>query len=218
VATLRGTLEKHYRDMYDLALELDSHVVGEHTVSLDSETDRRLLALRQHLTRSPLWINFPKWNRTIEGIEELEAVVEKRLVTVLSKDDQLKAIDTNGRESIVVGLATALTFQIKSWSQGGPGLYIDTDIHIERLGGDRRTVRYGAFHVSPPQEQTVDSYVGVVRVLIETYEPKIRQWEQYEEMKRLFSQLNSLKRRLRDELAIIIMRRIVPGRCKYCPL
>lgn len=218
MATLRGALEQHYHDMYDLVLELDSQVAGGHTILLDAEEDRRLLALRQHIPRSPLWTNFPKWNRTIEEIKELEAAVEKRLVQALSKNKRLNGIDTSSREGIILGLATALTFQIKAWSQRWPGLNSDTDIHIVSLGADKYTVRYGAFHMGPLQEKTPEDYLGIIKILIKVYEPEIRQWEQYEEMKRLFSRLDSIKKRLRDELAIIIMRRIVPGKCKYCPL
>jgi hypothetical protein len=30
--------------------------------------------------------------------------------------------------------------------------------------------------------------------------------------------LKRLKSNIRDELAIITMRRVVPGRCRYCPI
>jgi hypothetical protein len=37
-------------------------------------------------------------------------------------------------------------------------------------------------------------------------------------MRRLFAELKRVKSSLQEELAVIIYRRIVPGKCKYCPL
>ena len=49
-------------------------------------------------------------------------------------------------------------------------------------------------------------------------ESKIISWELYKKTQKLFTELKSLKLSLQDELAIVILRRIVPGRCKYCPI
>ena len=216
-AVLRGALEKHYRDMYDLASSLDSHVVAEHVVSLDSEADRRLFALRQHLSRSPLWTNIPKWNRTVEEIDDLEEAIKRRLEDELRQDEELKEIDSVSREAIIVGLVPALNFQIKDWSQGRLGHNAETDIYVEEATEDECAICYGAHHMHPLSRELAHKYEQPVRSIIERFELEIRKWEQYEEMERLFDLLHSLKRRLRDELAVITMRRIVPGRCKYCP-
>jgi predicted Zn-ribbon and HTH transcriptional regulator len=43
-------------------------------------------------------------------------------------------------------------------------------------------------------------------------------WEQYQDLKRLYEELKRIKEDLREELAVIMLRRVVPGRCKYCPV
>ena len=217
-AVLRGALEQHYRDMYDLALELDSHLVSRHAVSLDSEVDRRLFALRQHLSRSPLWTNFLKWNRTIEEIDELEEAIKQRLEDELRQDEELDRMDSVSREAIIVGLIPAFAFQIREWSQERPGHNAETDIYIEEATEDECSIRYGSHHMHPFSRELAHKHEQPVRSFVKRFELEMRKWEQYQEMKNLFNGLHSLKRRLRDELAITIMRRIVPGRCKYCPL
>jgi len=42
--------------------------------------------------------------------------------------------------------------------------------------------------------------------------------EEHDEMKRLFILLDQVQHKLHDELLIIILRRVVPGRFRYCPL
>lgn len=217
-AVLRGALEQHYRDMYDLAQELDSHVVSKDHVVMDSEEDRRLQALRQHLPRSPLWTNFPTWNRTLDEMNDLGSTVKERLKTELENDNRLGGVSGDVRRGIILGLVDALAFQTRAWSQGLPGLNRDTDIHIEKPAEGKHGMRYGGFHMAPLDKESIDDCSNLIRTLLQHYESEIPHWEQYEEMGKLYAKLASLRKRLRDELAIIIMRRIVPGRCRYCPL
>ncbi|HEY40442.1 MAG TPA: hypothetical protein G4O18_01115 [Dehalococcoidia bacterium] len=217
-AVLRGALEQHYRDMYDLALELDSTIVSKGHAVLDSEVDRRLLALRQHLPRSPLWTNLPKWNRTLDEINNLNEIVEKQLRNRLEKNNRLNTIPADTRNGIIQGLFEALYSQFRVWSQGKTGLNHVTDIHIEKAAGAKHDIRYGGFHMSPIDNENLDDYLEIIRAIVQDYETRMKSSEQYLEALKSYDTLRSLQKRLRDELAIIIMRRIVPGKCKYCPL
>jgi len=61
-------------------------------------------------------------------------------------------------------------------------------------------------------------YVEIVRDVLEDLESNIRGWEVYSELEKIITEIGRLRRKLREELAVIRLRRIVPGRCKYCPL
>jgi hypothetical protein len=50
------------------------------------------------------------------------------------------------------------------------------------------------------------------------FEHRIATWDQLDNMRKLFAELKRIKSSLHEELAVIIHRRIVPGKCKYCPL
>ena len=217
-SVLRSALEQHYRDMYDLAREMDSTIVSRSYVMLDPEVDRRLLALRQHLPRSPLWSNFLKWNRTLDEINNLNEIVEEQLSTHLRNDSRLHGISSDTQRGIIEGLTKALIFQFKNWSQGYSGLNPATDIHVEKSAEGMQSIRYGAYHMSPINNDNLDNYLELITGIIEDYESRMQQWEQYADVQKSLNTINSLKKRLRDELAIIIMRRILPGKCKYCPL
>ena len=56
------------------------------------------------------------------------------------------------------------------------------------------------------------------RLMTEQLQSRVKDWEEYAAMEKLFMKLLRTKSKLRDELAVITLRRIVPGRCKYCPI
>ena len=63
-----------------------------------------------------------------------------------------------------------------------------------------------------------EEHATTIREVLIDFESKITGWELYKRMQRLFTELERLKLSLQDELAIVTLRRIVPGRCKYCPI
>jgi hypothetical protein len=210
---LRDALESHYRDMYDRVIELDAEISSENTVSLDAESDRKLSALRQHLPRSPLWNNLRRRNEALNKISELENSVKEQFAERLARDESVEEILIVQPDFHVSNIVAAMLFQFKAWARGWSGLNIDTDVHIDSRQEGYVDMRYGAFHV-----WVLETYIEKVRQILQDYESEIRDWEQYEDMQKQFRQFESLSRRLRDDLAVIIMRRIVPGRCKYCPI
>jgi hypothetical protein len=60
--------------------------------------------------------------------------------------------------------------------------------------------------------------VEIVHNVLEDLESRMRDWEDYRNLEKTIAEIGRLDRKLREELAIVRLRRIVPGRCKYCPL
>jgi len=63
-----------------------------------------------------------------------------------------------------------------------------------------------------------EEHATTIREVLIDFKSKITNWELSKKMRKLFTELKSLKLSLQDELAIVTLRRIVPGRCKYCPI
>lgn len=80
------------------------------------------------------------------------------------------------------------------------------------------SISYGAFHMGSIDRENLDNYLEIIRNVIKDYESRMQKQDQYIETRKSYNTVHALQKRLRDELAIIIMRRIVPGKCKYCPL
>ena len=47
---------------------------------------------------------------------------------------------------------------------------------------------------------------------------KFLDWKEFEDLSRLWGELQRVQRVLHDELTVITLRRGVPGRCRYCPI
>ena len=91
---------------------------------------------------------------------------------------------------------------------------MDNDFRIEAPDEGFVNARFGFAQMGIIREEVVpllgDTLVHFQRELVD--------WEQFEEAKSLHDELARLRTALSEELAVIIHRRIVPGRCKYCPV
>jgi len=119
-----------------------------------------------------------------------------------------------GENGVIPGMVDALNFQMKNWARGWKALDIKDNLRVEPVGDGFVKVSYGAFNMDKVKEE----HPTTIREVLIDFESKITGWEQYGKTQRLFTELERLKLSLRDELAIITLRRIVLGRCKYCPI
>ena len=212
-AVLRDALESHYRDLIEMTRNIESQVFAEASVSL--EKDQPLMAgLRQHMPRSPLWGNLRIWNQTLTELTALQDMIRQKLVASIKDDGRLKAIVSRGASGVVTAAADVLLFQMQAWSRGREGLKIDRDIHSEKAPEGRFIMRYGFSHF----EEIEESHVETIKAVLIDIESKLKNWPEYLEMEKLYSKLARLKKGIGEVLTVVLLRRIVPGKCKYCPL
>jgi len=212
---LRNAVENHYRDLCKLAEELDTEIKQDKMIIPSQPEDSRMLsALREHIPRSPLWKKLDRWDSVLKEIANLEGDTSEKLREEIKPDSRLKEILAAGEAGVIPGMVRALSFQVKSWAREWEGLDIEVNFRVEPVGDGIVNVSYGAFHMNKVKEE----HATTIREVLIDFESKITGWEPYGKMQKLFTELERLKLSLRDELAIIILRRIVPGRCKYCPV
>ncbi len=211
---LRNALERHYADLCEYAEKMDAQIEGEHMVALEPESDRLLSALRQHLPRSPLWNNLRKWNQLLEENTKLEDEVKRRLKEEIEPDPKLDVFLRSDERVVVDAISVALASQIKAWSYGWKGFHVEDDLKSEPAGEGLVDVHYGPALMSKVKQE----HVTYIRDALVDFESRVRDWQQYLDMKKNAEELKQIKAKLRDELAIITLRRVVPGRCKYCPI
>jgi hypothetical protein len=213
-AVLRNALERHYADLCEYAEKLDAQIEGDHTIALAPESDRMLSALRQHLPHSPLWNNLRKWNQLHEENARLEDEVKMRLKEEIEPDPKLDVFLRSDERVVVDAISVALAFQIKAWSQGWKGLRVEDDLKSEPAEEGLVDVHYGL----AVMDRVKQEHVAYISDALIDFESRVRVWQQYLDMKKNAEELKQIKAKLRDELAIITLRRVVPGRCKYCPI
>lgn len=210
---LRNALEDHYRDLLETVRNIEKQMSGEAMVSMEKEQPL-IMGLRQHMPRSPLWENLRKWNRTLTELAELEGMTRNNIQRKIEADGRLNGIVSQGANGVIPAVIDVLVHQVKEWSHGLEGLKIDRDIHLEKATAGRVRMRYGFSHFGELEENSVK----IIKAVLIDFESGLQNWPEYIEMEKLYDKLGRLKTSIGERLTVILLRRIVPGKCKYCPL
>jgi len=210
---LRDALEGHYRDLLDTVRNIEKQVFSESQVSQEKGVPL-VLGLRQHMPRSPLWENLRKWNRTLTELAELEAVIRNNLQREIEADGRLNDVVSEGANGVIPTAVDVLAHQVKEWARGREGLKIDRDIHIEKTKEGRVRMRYGFSSFGEIEEVQIE----IIKTILIDFESGLKDRSEYLEIEGLFNRLGRLKTNIGEVLTVVLLRRIVPGRCKYCPL
>lgn len=94
------------------------------------------------------------------------------------------------------------------------GLDKRTDFRVAPVDEGTTSIEYGAYTVG----RVPNDRVSEVKDLFLNLMSEVITREEQDEMSRLFIVLDQLKRKLHDELLVVILCRVVPGRCRYCPI
>ena len=210
---LRNALELHFADLCNYATRLDSEIRDLRSISPTTE-DRMWASLRQHLPRSPVWRYLTRWDTLHQKISQIKPEIERKLEKEVKSDARLDPVVADGETAVIPGIVVVLAFQAEQWAQGFSGLKCDDDLIFEPAEEGFVNLRYGAWQMGKVKKE----HVATIREVLEDFESRLKNWEEYNDLEKSFTELKLLRQKLRDELAIIILRRIVPGKCKYCPL
>ncbi len=211
---LRNAVEQHYHDLCTFAQRLDSQLQDEDPIPSVMRGDRMWEALKEHLPRSPKWKNLDRWDGLLQDINSLEEEVR------LMAQEQMATRSTVGfaGDAQEVGLsATAMdpiVFNLKNSALGALSLLNKDAFKLMPAGKGLQRIEVGGFGIGVIPVKKVSEVQSVVAQLLE----EVNGWDQRNKMERLLGELERTRRLLNDELAIVILRRIVPGKCKYCPL
>ena len=208
VIVIRDALQNHHAKLISYTERLYGNVDSEDPVTSALLEDRMYNALKSHLPRSSLWNYLNRLNHLYEKLDELKVRLRTKLQGEIEKDT---AIPT--KESVHLGLLEAFHFQVITWAKGHGGISLKDSFRVHALGNGESSVEYGSFHLGV----VVDSDVPRIKAIIGCWEEKLTKRPEYDDAKAIFNQLNSLKVKTKEELAVIFERGIVPGSCKYCP-
>ena len=219
---MRNALEGHYQDMCKYAQSLKSGISGSGQISLEgSESDSLPLAdpyigiaLRQHLPRSPLWKDLGKREQLEKKVAESEEVLKMRLNKESKQDARLSKLEASGEIQVIDAILAALAFQARAWAKGWQGLNKEQNLTIKPAKPGFVKMNYGFAQMGEVKEEHVED----ITQFIDDFESKIKTWEELDNMRKVYTDLSRINSALLDELAIITHKRIVPGKCKYCPI
>jgi len=216
---LRNALERHYDDLRHYAETLDYRLAGGPGVEPYPDTEFMEAALRQHLPRSPLWSFQSKLSNLHLGMSDQQQKVNNWIEQAVKVDSRLTPLVLAELVGVIPGIVEAIKFKAGQWSHGFESINLKENLLSEPVGEGQVNLHYGGFHIIDRIDvQSAEGYFNVVRKVLEDLESRLRESEELRALEKTISESNKVQRKLREELAIIRLRRIVPGRCKYCPL
>jgi hypothetical protein len=217
---LRNALERHYADLCRCAERLVGQSsegrVSEFGMSVSPTVpyEQQLgIALRQHLPRSPIWSLLNQEARLHTGKAELIEELGQKIEEDVASDSRLLAELTGKENEVIPGLIVALKAQAQRWAQGQLGLNVKDNLIFEPAEDGFVKLRYGAYGMG----QVRKDHVELVRGAIIDWTARIKEWDVYHALEKTLRDLDRVENNLRDEVATIALRRVVPGRCRYCP-
>ena len=210
---MRNALEAHYSDLVKYADSLSAMVNRNETILLNPDTFPHS-ALREHLPNSPVWKYLKRYYEIQQAFVKTEYDVKMRLRKEIERDPTYEKILVPGDTQVIDGLIEVLVTQIRSYAKGYPGINIAEYFRVKPAENGLINVRYGSFNMNGLRKEHEED----IRKIIEEYESKFGDWEESKNLNKLYMELPNVDKALQDELAIIIHRRIIPGKCKFCPI
>ncbi len=215
---LRNALERHYEDLCNFAGRLDPIKTGN--ITNPSQADDYLFetALRQHLPRSPIWGYLTNRGSLQQEYTELLVEAKVRVEQAVRAERRFGPLLSAGLTEVVSVIINVLSFQVEQWSLGHEGLKVETNLRAEPEGEGQVQLCYGFSRMDIVKSKDAERYLNTLGKIIKYLEKNIRKWKVLDNLRKTSDKISRLDRKLHEELSVIRLRRIVPGRCKYCPL
>jgi len=210
---LRNALEEHYRDLCKYADKLSELRSGE-SAAESAREEYIHAALRQHLPRSPVWGYLKQRDFLKQKIDQLRQEAGVKLQKAVESNSRLSAGLDIGETGVVPGIVVALTHQIEQWAMGHRGRDVENQLFEDKTEGEYVLLRYGFSQMGMVKKERV----GLIRDVLRDLESHIKRWEVFKTLEGTYMEQGRVEKNLKDELAVISLRRVVPGRCRYCPL
>ena len=215
VGVFRQAIQDHHRDICSFCKRLDSRLAEGFKHISFSETDARMCrALRQHLPRSHIWRGLDKWEELVTLLESSVPQL-REIITEKVKGRILQELVNSGvKPGQTEGPIQALVSHFYALAMGLSGLQDVPYIHTPKKNNNKEIeVQHGRFNwVVPPQ------IVDRIEQNCEDMKTEGLEWREYQNLRSCSQNLLELQHDLREELATIELRRVVPGRCVYCPI
>jgi hypothetical protein len=212
-AVLTQAIERHYADLCSFAEKLKAQFQEDvpSAISPMFTSDPMWRALREHMPKSPLWKDLERWAKLEEPFRLSLNQLRERIKKEAQKKASLRFVSSPDEVGLSSGFIDALSFHLRSLAGAGQGLGLFEYAETKTNFGVQ--VQLGAYLIATVSQDRVKDVEKLFRSLTQG---AIR-WEEYASLHQHVEEVIRLQRNIREELTRIILRRIVPGRCIYCP-
>ena len=206
---LRVAYQQHQRDLLEHAKLLGHNARTPNPGGLLPFPDRRMglldEALKAHIPNAPLWQRREEWERAARYLDivrkDLRGVVGEKLAASLSDavvDGIVNALWDSLSEARETTASPRTPVEEETGAEG-KRLVLHGHILSRWLSGDNKLKELRQRYVNLEQELTSPN-----SELLKRFQRNQRAWEEAREA-------------IEEEVEILLLRRVVPGRCRLCP-
>lgn len=211
---LRGALEKHYADLCGLAKKIKTELIKDVPVAISTKLKEEPLfrALQKHLPQSRLWRDIESLSKLkIDYWQSIEKLKERIRKDALS-GTSMSFVSSPGELGLYdEGFTPAMVAYLQSAAHGYQGLAFTEYREIESAEGVR--IERGNYALGLVLKKDVKG----IEVLFDAMMKTALEWAEYNAMLGITEGFLQVRQRIEDELLKIILRRVAPGKCDYCP-
>lgn len=215
---LRNAVEKHYDDLRRFAERMNSEITGNAEVSPSPDDDLFESALRQHLPRSPIWSYAPKRTQLKNEEDRYRGRLEESIKKRIHSSRELAALESAGLAGIADRVIAILQAEYPEWLGGDREYTLTESLRYEPRGEGLVAPVFSTVPLALMKEEVASKQMPVLCRAIRRAERSVKTSHEYLDLARTAEEVRRLDARLRDELAVIRLRRIIPGRCRFCPI
>ena len=211
-AALRMALQDHYKDCCTIARRLSDKVAGDSGDLTELEAEDLWPGLREHLVRAPLWRRLAQWRRLCgERKHRVERLVERcraELANGLGRPFVSDIHEMGLNDGAALKLAALCVGELEGNRATDAG-FLKTPVGTGLVDVDWEPHHLGRFS---------DSEAADLRQLLLKKAKESAHWKECQSLSPVLENLRQVQDELREELKTIYLKRVIPGRCKYCPL
>lgn len=206
---LRQALEQHYADLVTFAEKLRAWGTNP-TLPPGVQSDVFWAALQQHLPRSPVWKAIDTGQRLTEEVRAIEQRAGERMRQAIDTKSPVAPAARRGEAGLYLdGLAEAVNYHLREEKARGLMEFRPRPVTEGRI-----EVSYGSWSCA----LVANAQVPAAQEFIANLMAGVADWPESADMRRAQGERRRVTNDVADELTTLILRRVVPGRCKYCPV
>ena len=204
---------EHYRDLLGLAERLAEGSNSPHrgavlgTGDHDDPRERLLYqALRSHTPGSSIWTAVKRWEEDATGMAEEIDRLETRATKLVSKDT------ADFPEISIAAFAGSLRHAV---SMAAQGLDPETMEYVPDRSGGSNQLRFGSYILS---DSALDvDRMAEIETIHRTFLKTLLAPESANRLRALRKSWVEAKAMIQEEVEILKLRKVLPGRCDLCP-
>jgi hypothetical protein len=210
---IRSALEKHFAGICAFARKLRTQVLRREPVIISGDLtgDPLFRSLKEHLPRSPMWDSVNRWPGMVAAYNTSSLALRRRIEQEALRETVIPFSSSLSQQGLYEGWFDGMLAHAKLAALGEAGLNpayyrLETTSHGIRLNTGIYTLAL-----------TSEAKVSLLQKAFNSMLEDVEKWPEYDDLRNNTEKFLAMQAVIQDELTTVILRRVVSGRCHYCP-